>query len=174
MSGKTNGKRAKLVRDSYTIPKAEFSTIDSLKLRAITLGTAIKKSELLRAGLMVLAGLSDAALKAAIAAVPTLKTGRPSAPKATLQAPKAATKVAAVPGPAKPSPKAAAPKTVANPVTKTASARKVTTATKAALPAKALSAARTRTARAAAAKPATAQAAPKPQAAPAKTAAAAN
>ncbi|MEN9903598.1 MAG: hypothetical protein RLZZ555_163 [Pseudomonadota bacterium] len=71
-------KKSKLVRDSFTIPKDEYAAIDELKSRALTLGVAIKKSELLRAGLMALASMSDARLKTALAAVPTLKTGRPS------------------------------------------------------------------------------------------------
>jgi hypothetical protein len=73
-----NNKKPKLVRDSFTIPKAEFAAIETLKNRAIALGTSVKKSELLRAGLMALQGLNDAAFKAALAAVPTLKTGRPT------------------------------------------------------------------------------------------------
>lgn len=73
-----NNKKPKLVRDSFTIPKAEFAAIETLKTRAIALGTSVKKSELLRAGLMALQGLNDAAFKAALAAVPTLKTGRPT------------------------------------------------------------------------------------------------
>ncbi len=73
-----NNKKPKLVRDSFTIPKAEFAAIETLKTRAIALGTSVKKSELLRAGLMALQGLNDAAFKAALSAVPTLKTGRPT------------------------------------------------------------------------------------------------
>ena len=73
-------KKAKLVRDSFTIPKEEYAAIEALKNRAMTMGLAIKKSELLRAGLMALTGLSDVKLKAALVAVPTLKTGRPCAP----------------------------------------------------------------------------------------------
>lgn len=72
-------KKPKLVRDSFTIPKDEYAAIEALKIRAMTQGLAIKKSELLRAGLMALTGMSDAKLKAALVAVPTLKTGRPSA-----------------------------------------------------------------------------------------------
>lgn len=90
-SSKTSPKKPKLVRDSFTIPKTEFAAIDQLKTRAIALGTSVKKSELLRAGLMVLQGLNDAAYKAALAAVPTLKTGRPAVadkPAATLPAAK--------------------------------------------------------------------------------------
>jgi hypothetical protein len=61
MASKNTGKSSKLVRDSFTIPKAEYLTIDALKTRAIAMGTSVKKSELLRAGLMVLKGMSDAA-----------------------------------------------------------------------------------------------------------------
>src|SRR5690606_16352471 len=90
-SSKNANKKPKLVRDSFTIPKQEFAAIETLKTRAIALGTSVKKSELLRAGLMVLQGLGDAAYKSALAAVPTLKTGRPAAeaPAATKAAPKA-------------------------------------------------------------------------------------
>jgi hypothetical protein len=41
------------------------------------LGQSVKKSELLRAGIKVLANLSDIQFKAALSDVPTLKTGRP-------------------------------------------------------------------------------------------------
>lgn len=77
-NSKNSPKKPKLVRDSFTIPKTEFAAIDKLKTRAIALGTSVKKSELLRAGLMALQGLSDAAYKTALAAVPALKTGRPT------------------------------------------------------------------------------------------------
>lgn len=75
---KTPTKKPKLVRDSFTIPKAEFMVIEDMKTRAIALGTSVKKSELIRAGLKLLQSLNDSDYKAAIAAVPTLKTGRPS------------------------------------------------------------------------------------------------
>ena len=83
-----NNKKPKLVRDSFTIPKAEFAAIETLKTRAIALGTSVKKSELLRAGLMALQGLNDAAFKAALSAVPTLKTGRPTGTEKKPEAPK--------------------------------------------------------------------------------------
>lgn len=79
---KNSHKKPKLVRDSFTIPKNEFAAIEAMKTRAIALGTSVKKSELLRAGLMALQSLSDADFKAALAAVPTLKTGRPQAQEA--------------------------------------------------------------------------------------------
>lgn len=71
-------KKSKLVRDSFTIPKDEYAAIDALKARALSQGIAIKKSELLRAGLMALSAMSEARFKTALVAVPTLKTGRPS------------------------------------------------------------------------------------------------
>lgn len=72
-------KKSKLVRDSFTIPKAEYMVLDALKLRTISLAQPAKKSELLRAGIKALAAMSDAALQAALQAVPTIKTGRPAA-----------------------------------------------------------------------------------------------
>lgn len=70
-------KKPKLVRDSFTIPKDEYVVIDALKTRAGKLGQAIKKSELLRAGIKALAAMSDIQYKAALSNVPTIKTGRP-------------------------------------------------------------------------------------------------
>jgi hypothetical protein len=85
----TKPKKPKLVRDSFTIPKDEYAAIEALKLRTGTLGAAAKKSELLRAGLKLLAGLPDAGLLQALQAVPALKTGRPKAEQAPAPAKKA-------------------------------------------------------------------------------------
>jgi hypothetical protein len=85
---KTPTKKTKLVRDSFTIPKAEFMVIEDMKTRAIALGTSVKKSELLRAGLKLLQNLNDSDYKAALAAVPTLKTGRPSSEEPSDETPK--------------------------------------------------------------------------------------
>ena len=71
-------KKPKLVRDSFTIPKAEYLVLDDLKQRAVRTGTPTKKSELLRAGIKALAAMTDAGFKAALSAVPTIKTGRPA------------------------------------------------------------------------------------------------
>lgn len=91
---KTATKKPKLVRDSFTIPKAEYAVIDEMKARAITLGQSVKKSELLRAGLQLLKNLDDHTFKAAISAVPTLKTGRPAAEAPVTEAPKTVKKTA--------------------------------------------------------------------------------
>jgi hypothetical protein len=71
-------KKPKLVRDSFTIPKPEYSVLDDLKQRSTKIGNPAKKSELLRAGIKALAAMTDAAFKAALSAVPTIKTGRPA------------------------------------------------------------------------------------------------
>ena len=69
----------KLVRDSFTIPKSEYTVLEGLKLRAAKLSRPIKKSELLRAGISALHAMSDKAFLAALNGVPSLKTGRPKA-----------------------------------------------------------------------------------------------
>jgi hypothetical protein len=71
-------KKAKLVRDSFTIPKVEYTMLEDLKQRAGKLSTQIKKSELLRAGIKALAAMSDSAFLSALKLVPTIKTGRPA------------------------------------------------------------------------------------------------
>lgn len=87
-------RKPKLVRDSFTFPKDEYTAIEALKERLAKLGQPVKKSELLRAGLKALAAMPDAALKTALQAVPSLKTGRPKAesPEAPAPAVKAASK----------------------------------------------------------------------------------
>jgi hypothetical protein len=83
-ASKTNGektskpKKPKLVRDSFTIPKVEYTVLDDLKQRAGQLAHSVKKSELLRAGVKALAAMSDVAFLAALKAVPAIKTGRPA------------------------------------------------------------------------------------------------
>ena len=59
-------KKPKLVRDSFTIPKIEYKVLQDSKDRAAALGRPVKKSELLRAGLKALAGMSDEAFVSAL------------------------------------------------------------------------------------------------------------
>jgi len=114
-------KKVKLVRDSFCMPKEEYAEIEALKQRALALGKAVKKSELLRAGVLALARASDASLLAYIDAVPNLKTGRPSTkPEAEAEAAAPAAKPAPAPAPAaKP---ASAPASRRRPVRKAAAA----------------------------------------------------
>ncbi len=74
---KAKPEKVKVVRDSFTIPKSEDAAIAELKKRALAQGSEVKKSELLRAGLMLLAACGETAFAKALAQVPALKTGRP-------------------------------------------------------------------------------------------------
>lgn len=69
--------KAKLIRDSFTMPREDWDLIQYLKERALVFKRPTKKSELLRAGLQALVGLSDAKLQAALAKLIPLKAGRP-------------------------------------------------------------------------------------------------
>jgi len=69
--------KLKMERDSFTMPKAEYAQLYVLKERLLKLGQPAKKSELLRAGIMQLSAMTEAALKTAMSKVPTIKTGRP-------------------------------------------------------------------------------------------------
>jgi hypothetical protein len=69
--------KIKLVRDSFTMPSTDWALIQQLKERALGFKRPTKKSELLRAGLHVLAGLTDAKLQAALNTLEPLKVGRP-------------------------------------------------------------------------------------------------
>jgi hypothetical protein len=67
----------KPVRDSFTMPEADFALIATLKARALAGQRETKKSELLRAGLHALAALSPAELVAALGQLDPVKIGRP-------------------------------------------------------------------------------------------------
>ncbi|QCP51389.1 hypothetical protein FAZ95_20875 [Trinickia violacea] len=71
-------KKEKVVRDSFTMPKSDYAKIDELKKRCVAAGISVKKSELLRAGLQMLAFAADKRLVAAVTALEPVKTGRPS------------------------------------------------------------------------------------------------
>lgn len=76
-SPKAGRGKEKLVRDSFTMPQADFGLIAQLKARALGFQRPAKKSELLRAGLQALQALDDAALQARLAQLVPIKTGRP-------------------------------------------------------------------------------------------------
>ena len=69
--------KPKLVRDSFTLPENDYALFAGLKQRALKGGVEIKKSELLRAGLAMLARANDAEFLAAVSLVERIKTGRP-------------------------------------------------------------------------------------------------
>ncbi len=80
-AAQTDSKPAKgktpLVRDSFTMPAADFDLIAAMKMRALKLMRPTKKSELLRAGLHALAGLDDTRFQSILNALTPLKPGRP-------------------------------------------------------------------------------------------------
>jgi len=73
--------KMKMARDSFTMPKDEYAQLANLKNRLAELGQPAKKSELLRAGIQLLVAMTDVRLKAAMAAIPVIKTGRPKKKK---------------------------------------------------------------------------------------------
>lgn len=76
--GKASKQDRKPVRDSFTMPAADFALIARLKARTLEARRETKKSELLRAGLHVLEGLDVAALINALNGLTPIKVGRPS------------------------------------------------------------------------------------------------
>ncbi|MBN3787858.1 hypothetical protein [Burkholderia sp. Ac-20353] len=71
-------KKPKVVRDSFTMPKQDYEKIAVLKQKCLEAGVAVKKSEILRAGLIMLEAAATKRLLAAVEAVETVKTGRPA------------------------------------------------------------------------------------------------
>jgi hypothetical protein len=67
----------RVIRDSFSMPTADYALIAALKQRCLRLGLAMKKSELLRAGLTTLSQLPDESLLRVAMAVESVKTGRP-------------------------------------------------------------------------------------------------
>ena len=75
---KAKVEKIRMVRDSFTMPKDEYAQLTLLKARLTSMGQPAKKSELLRAGIKLLAAMSDNTLKTTLAKIPVIKTGRPN------------------------------------------------------------------------------------------------
>jgi hypothetical protein len=71
--------RPVLVRDSFTMPEHEYAVLAEVKQACLRAGVEVKKSELLRISVALLGQVDIATLKAVLAALPQLKTGRPPA-----------------------------------------------------------------------------------------------
>ena len=71
-------KKLKLVSNRCKMPDTEYAQLAALKKRLSVLGIGVKKSELLRAGLMLLVGLDDVQLKKAVAKVELAQASRPA------------------------------------------------------------------------------------------------
>lgn len=74
-------KKPKLVRDSFTMPEAEYAVLGQVKKACIAAGIEVKKSQLLRIGLVLLSQAEVGTLKKMIAALAPLKAGRPKKEK---------------------------------------------------------------------------------------------
>lgn len=71
-------KKIKMIRDSFTLPEGDYAKLAELKKKCLEAGAHVKKSELIRAGLLRLSKLNRSALLQAIAQVEIIKTGRPA------------------------------------------------------------------------------------------------
>ncbi|MBC3833671.1 hypothetical protein H8K33_19355 [Undibacterium amnicola] len=74
---KEKAKKPKLVRDSFTMPEAEYAVLSEVKKACIAAGIEVKKSQLLRVGLVLLKKTPVSALKTLVEELPALKAGRP-------------------------------------------------------------------------------------------------
>jgi len=75
---KDKPKKVKMVRDSFTMPDSDYAKLAELKKKCLEAGIHVKKSELLRAGLLSLSKLTSASLIKAVGQVEIIKTGRPA------------------------------------------------------------------------------------------------
>ncbi|GGX31126.1 hypothetical protein [Undibacterium squillarum] len=69
--------KTRLVRDSFTMPEDEYAILGATKKACLKAGIEVKKSQLLRIGLLLLSQTETPALKKLIAELPVLKAGRP-------------------------------------------------------------------------------------------------
>ena len=75
-------KKAKLVRDSFTMPEIEYAALGEVKKTCLKAGFEVKKSELLRIGVALVRKLTLTALKQEVSSLAPLKPGRPRKEKA--------------------------------------------------------------------------------------------
>lgn len=76
-AAKDKVRKAKLVRDSFTMPEQEYAVLGQVKKACLKAGFEIKKSELLRIGVALISQLDLATLQKVLGSLPQLKTGRP-------------------------------------------------------------------------------------------------
>jgi hypothetical protein len=77
MGARDKARKAKLVRDSFTMPEQEYAVLGQVKKACLKAGFDIKKSELLRIGVALISDLDIATLQKVLSSLPQLKTGRP-------------------------------------------------------------------------------------------------
>lgn len=74
---KPKAKKPKLVRDSYTMPKAEYAMLAEIKQACLQAGFEVKKSQLLRIGVRLVKVLDATTLRRHVDALVPLKPRRP-------------------------------------------------------------------------------------------------
>ena len=72
--------KLKVVRDSFTMPQNEYLKITEIKELCLKAGMQVKKSEVLRAGVIALSAMNEKQMQAALSALDKIKTGRPNKP----------------------------------------------------------------------------------------------
>ena len=72
---KDKQKKIKMVRDSFSLTEGDYANLIDMKKKCIAAGVPVKKSELLRVGLMGLVKLSNASLLAAVKKIVIVKKG---------------------------------------------------------------------------------------------------
>lgn len=72
--------KLKVVRDSFTMPQNEYMKISEIKELCLKAGMPVKKSEVLRAGVIALSAMNEKQLQAALSGLDKIKTGRPNKP----------------------------------------------------------------------------------------------
>jgi len=71
----------KVIRDTFSLPPADYALLDQLRARALALGQVVNKSEFVRAGLRALIDMSEPNFRLAINQVEKIKPGRPKPSK---------------------------------------------------------------------------------------------
>jgi len=74
-------KKPKLIRDSFTMPEAEYAVLGHVKKACLKAGIDVKKSQLLRIGLVLLNNTDIPNLRKLINDLSPLKAGRPKKEK---------------------------------------------------------------------------------------------
>ena len=74
---RTESSAPKVIRDTFSLPPADYALLEQLRSRALALGQAVNKSEFVRAGLRALIDMSEPDFCQAIAQVEKIKPGRP-------------------------------------------------------------------------------------------------
>jgi hypothetical protein len=70
--------KLKVVRDSFTMPESEYRKIAAIKEICLKSGLQVKKSELLRAGVIALSTMNESQMKAVIISLDKIKAGGPN------------------------------------------------------------------------------------------------